>query len=61
MRYRLRTLVILTAVLPPMLAAAWVVLRDSLWGAVIVGAPVAAVLWDVYWDWREHRRSQSTP
>ena len=53
MRYRLRTLVILTAVGPPLLALAWTVFGNHLWGAVIVGFPVAAVLWDLYGDWRE--------
>jgi len=48
MRYRLRTLVIATAVVPPILAVAWFVVRDPearlLIGAVFVMSTLTALL-----------------
>jgi predicted PurR-regulated permease PerM len=53
MRFRLRTLLILLAVLPPMLAATWWIFGVT---AFVFGVPVAAVLWDWLWDRIEWQR-----
>ena len=46
MQYRLRTLLILLAVGPPVLAL--VLVNPA--GAVFVGLPVALFLWDLLWS-----------
>jgi hypothetical protein len=53
MRYRLRTLLIILALVPPVLAGTWVILRE---GAFVIFLPIGAVLWDWLWDRIEWQR-----
>jgi len=62
MQYRLRTLLIVLALAPPALAAAWIYIpvfraafvtftpRDGLWLALLLGCPIGF--------WINHKRSQ---